>query len=82
MWPSGQAWVCKTFHGGSNPPVTSSKSGGILSARNITTSLSSFEFLHFGRFKTVIFDYSLILREIFRKVWNSFWVFYPRIAGS
>jgi hypothetical protein len=23
MWPSGQAWVCKTFHGGSIPPMTS-----------------------------------------------------------
>gem|GEM_PF-5753666 len=23
MWPSGKAWVCKTFYGGSNPPVTS-----------------------------------------------------------
>jgi hypothetical protein len=23
VWPSGQAWVCKTFYGGSNPPATS-----------------------------------------------------------
>jgi hypothetical protein len=23
IWPSGQAWVCKTFYDGSNPSVTS-----------------------------------------------------------
>lgn len=23
MWPSGEVRVCKTLHGGSNPPMTS-----------------------------------------------------------
>ena len=37
MWPSGEAEVCKTFYGGSNPSITAVAGKQSLSAGGVST---------------------------------------------